>query len=102
MSENLSLYQTYIYKRSYARWNEAEGRRETWPEIVARYMNFIRWHMKENCDYDMEVDTFIELRDAILSMNVVPSMRCMMTAGKALEIDNAAGFNCSATACGTR
>lgn len=80
--------QTYVFKSRYARWLEAEGRRETWEETVTRYCDFWKARYPEQFPYD-------EVWNAIHSMEVMPSMRALMTAGPALERDNIAGFNCS-------
>ena len=81
-------YQTYIYKSRYAKWNDLEGRRENWNETVGRYTSFFRHRFP-----DLYPDTLIQR--AITNLDVMPSMRCMMTAGKALERDEIAGYNCS-------
>lgn len=82
-------YQKMIHQSRYARWNEKLQRRETWEETVQRYMDF--WDK----DGYLKPSEKEELRLAILNLEAMPSMRCMMTAGKALERDNVAGFNCS-------
>lgn len=82
-------YSKYIAASRYARWLPEEGRRETWPETVARYVNF--WANKDMVTQE-EAEAMYE---AIKDLKVVPSMRCLMTAGEALDRDNVAGFNCS-------
>jgi len=82
-------YQTMIHQSRYARFVEAENRRETWPETVDRYITFF-----EDRHGDSGVD-FEELRLAITALDVMPSMRALMTAGPALDRDNIAGYNCS-------
>jgi len=87
-----TLYQQFIHLSRYARWIEEEGRRETWVETVDRYIS----HMCEKkCKGKIPREVKKEIREAILSMKVMPSMRCMMTAGPALTRDEVAGFNCS-------
>ena len=82
-------YQSFIHKSRYARWLDTEGRRETWHETVSRYVDLV-------CETKgMDTDTREELYDAIVSLQVMPSMRAMMTAGPALQRDNTAGYNCS-------
>ena len=82
-------YQQYIAKSRYARYLPEEERRESWPETVERYIKF--WQSRGQLgDKDAA-----ELQHAIMSLQVMPSMRCLMTAGPALERDNVAGFNCS-------
>ena len=85
----MDQYQQFIHKSRYARWLPEEGRRETWEETVTRYVDFFkeRGQLKGK-DYSL-------LKEAILHLDVMPSMRCMMTAGEALDKDNVAGFNCS-------
>lgn len=83
----MDLYQEYIHKSRYARYLPDKQRRETWPETVARYIEFFRDKLDDK--------TAAKLEAAILNMDVMPSMRCLMTAGEALERDNVAGFNCS-------
>jgi len=82
-------YQAFIHTSRYARWLEKENRRESWLETVERYMdNVVRPKIGD--------DTYVnQIRDAILNLEVMPSMRAMMTAGPALERDNTAGYNCS-------
>lgn len=86
---NMDSYQQYIHKSRYARWLEDEGRRETWGETVKRYINF--WVDRGQLDVTLSS----ELYHAIYNLEVMPSMRCLMTAGEALDRDNMAGFNCS-------
>jgi len=95
MSKLPSLYQEFIHLSRYSRWNDTEKRRETWEETVDRYFNFFEQHLKERCDFSFKSDIKNELKDAILNLNVMPSMRCLMTAGAALERDEIAGYNCS-------
>lgn len=85
----MDQYQQFIHKSRYARWLPEHNRRETWTETVYRYVQF--WRDREQ----ITVKEGQKLYDAIHSQAVMPSMRCMMTAGVALEKDNVAGFNCS-------
>jgi len=87
-----TLYQSFIHKSRYARWLEEEGRRETWVETVDRYIGYM---VDKQCKGKIDNKTRAEVREGILSLRVMPSMRCMMTAGEALDHDNVAGFNCS-------
>ena len=82
-------YQNFIATSRYARWLDDEGRRETWSETVTRYVDY----MAEKVGLDS--DTAEEIWDAVHSLDVMPSMRALMTAGKALDRDNTAGYNCS-------
>jgi len=82
-------YQSFIHTSRYARWLDKEGRRESWSETVQRYMdNVVRPKLGS--------DTYVKgIEEAILNLEVMPSMRAVMTAGPALERDNTAGYNCS-------
>ena len=88
-------YQEFIHLSRYSRWLPEEGRRETWNETVSRYFNFFERHIKEMTNYDLEKDDRDALEEAVLSTKVMPSMRCLMTAGEALRRENIAGYNCS-------
>ena len=85
----MDAYQQYIHKSRYARYNPEEKRRETWEETVNRYVNY--WVDRASLD-DFEVS---EIFKSIHDLDVMPSMRALMTAGEALDRDNVAGFNCS-------
>ena len=80
-------YQAFIHKSRYAKYFDGKGR-ESWPETVSRYVsNVVHTKVDEQTTNDIE--------QAILNLEVMPSMRAMMTAGPALERDNTAGYNCS-------
>ena len=81
-------YQSFIHKSRYARWLDEEGRRESWAETVSRYITNI---VKPNID-DF---TAKEIEESILDLQVMPSMRSMMTAGPAADRDNTCMYNCS-------
>ena len=85
----LGTYEKFIASSRYARWMPKEDRRENWDETCRRYTDY--WLDKELIN-EKEAD---ELFRAVHEGLVMPSMRCMMTAGKALDRDNVAGFNCS-------
>jgi ribonucleoside-diphosphate reductase alpha chain len=89
MGKKMGVYESFIHKSRYARYLWEEGRRETWEETVLRYVNF--WKDKGMIN-DKEG---IEIANAIENLEVMPSMRSLMTAGPALDRDNMAGFNCS-------
>tara|TARA_R110000787_G_scaffold30072_3_gene81063 strand:+ start:1327 stop:3240 length:1914 start_codon:yes stop_codon:yes gene_type:complete len=86
-------YQTFIATSRYARWLDDEGRRETWGETVSRYINF----MSNNTTVPSAVskETWGEIEEAILNLEVMPSMRALMTAGDAAKRDNTCIYNCS-------
>ena len=86
-------YQNFIATSRYARWLDDEGRRETWGETVTRYVDYI-WD-RTNVDNIMNERTKKKIWNAIYNLEVMPSMRALMTAGKALDRDNTAGYNCS-------
>ena len=88
-------YQSFIHASRYARWIDEETRRESWNETVTRYFDFFEKHLKESCNYKLPKDLRKELESAVLNLEVMPSMRCLMTAGEALERDHVAGYNCS-------
>jgi ribonucleoside-diphosphate reductase alpha chain len=88
-------YSRFIALSRYARWLPEENRRETWDETVDRYFDFFDKHLKNKHDYAIPKKLRKELRDAVYNLDVMPSMRAMMTAGPALERCNVAGFNCS-------
>lgn len=81
----------FIYYRTYSRWIESEGRRETWVETVDRYMSF----MRENVDDRLTSEEYEEVRQAILAQRVMPSMRLMWSAGEACRKNHATAYNCS-------
>ena len=86
-------YQTYIHASRYARFNDSLGRRETWEETVDRLISFWRKRFPNR----VNPSTLEDLRSAILNLEVMPSMRTLMTAGEALDRDEVAAFNCSYT-----
>ncbi len=98
MSELPSLYQSFIHLSRYSRWLDDKGRRETWSETVARYFDFFEDHLKTECNYEVPADLRKQLETAVLNLEIMPSMRALMTAGEALRRDNIAGYNCSYTA----
>jgi ribonucleoside-triphosphate reductase (thioredoxin) len=82
-------YQAFIHTSRYARWLEDKGRRETWGETVERYVeNLVVPKVRDEIIVD-------EIEEAILGLELMPSMRAVMTAGVALDRDNTAGYNCS-------
>ena len=87
-------YQQFIHLSRYSRWLEKEGRRESWEETVERYFGFFDEHLKDR-KFDLDPALRQELKDAVLNLEIMPSMRSLMTAGEALRRDNTAGYNCS-------
>lgn len=90
-----SLYQQFIHLSRYSRWLPEQNRRETWDETVNRYFDFFQTHLKNRCDFSLSKKIVDELKEAVSALDVMPSMRCLMTAGPALERDETAGYNCS-------
>ena len=88
-------YQSFIHLSRYARWDYTKTRRETWEETVDRYFNFFKEHLKEYCNYELKDKEIKEIREAVVNLDIMPSMRCLMTAGEALKRENVAGYNCS-------
>ena len=91
----MTPYSEFIAKSRYSRFLPEMDRREHWEETVNRYTTFIYKHLQEKHDYKMSDELYRDIRDAIVGLEVMPSMRAIMTAGKALERDNTAGYNCS-------
>lgn len=83
----MDTYQKFIHLSRYARWDEETQKRESWEETVTRYLNY--WGDR------LSQEDYSELYKAIHSMEVMPSMRCLWSAGEALQKNNVAGFNCS-------
>ncbi len=81
----------FIYYRTYSRWIEEEGRRETWIETVNRYVDF----MRENLGKKLRDNEYQEIKEAILNHQVMPSMRLLWAAGKAARASNVSVYNCS-------
>ena len=88
----MDIYQQFIHKSRYARWLEDKNRRETWEETVKRYFDFFEKHLKGRKGIKEQRK---ELEEAVFKMEIMPSMRSLMTAGEALERDNVAGYNCA-------
>jgi len=78
-------YQSFIYLSRYSRWLEDEGRRETWDETVNRLITFFQNHVENNLGVKNQLDTkdWSTIKNSILSLEVMPSMRSLMTAGPA-------------------
>jgi len=84
------LYSEFIYKRTYSRWIEEESRRETWNETVNRYAKFFAPKVPIGLK-----DTFNQAMNQIATKDVMPSMRCLWSAGPALEDNHFAAYNCA-------
>ena len=88
-------YQNFIALSRYARWKEDEQRRETWPETVSRYFDYLTKHLKKKHKYTLADELRAELETAVLDQHIMPSMRALMTAGPALDRCHVGGYNCS-------
>jgi ribonucleoside-triphosphate reductase len=90
-----TTYQQFIHKSRYARWLDSEQRREDWHETVDRYVDFMVNQAKGKHQFDLPKKDVDDIREAILNLEIMPSMRAMMTSGPALARDNISGYNCS-------
>jgi ribonucleoside-diphosphate reductase alpha chain len=91
----MTPYNTFIAKSRYSRFLDDKNRREHWGETVARYFDFMEKHLATKQNYTLTPELRKELQDAVTHLDVVPSMRAVMTAGTALDRQNVAAFNCS-------
>lgn len=89
----MNLYQQYIAKSKYARYLDDKQRREHWPETVKRYFDFLSQHLSDMYSYDLSGEERRELEEAVLNLEVMPSMRLMMTAGEAAQRQNLSAYN---------
>jgi ribonucleoside-triphosphate reductase len=85
-------YMRFIHTSRYARWLETEGRRETWEETVRRYID---WMMTYVNGGGLSSKEWIDIEEAILQLEIMPSMRALMSAGPALDRTHVAGYNCA-------
>jgi ribonucleoside-diphosphate reductase alpha chain len=92
---DFTVYQQYIHKSRYARFLPEKNRREHWNETVQRYVDYMFTKVSTGQGWTVDQKLKQEVFDAIYNLEVMPSMRALMTAGKALDRDNVAGYNCS-------
>lgn len=83
-------YKEFIYKRTYARFLDKEGRREDWSETINRYKEFFSEKVPST-----HASAYEAAINEIVDFNVMPSMRALWTAGEALKRENIAGYNCA-------
>ena len=88
-------YQNFIALSRYARWKEEDQRRENWGETVDRYIDYMTLHLKKNYKYNMTRALTTMVRDQVMNLGVMPSMRALMTSGPALDRCHVGGYNCS-------
>ena len=91
----MDLYREFIALSRYARWLDEYNRRETWADTVTRFMEFIKKHLDANTSYKLDDELYMDIYSSIYNHEVMPSMRLLMTAGKAVELDNICAYNCS-------
>src|SRR6266850_728117 len=90
----MNVYETIIFKSRYARFLPDQNRREDWVETVSRFINCIK-KQSNKFGYDITEKELVEIGDAIYNLEVVPSMRLLMTSGEAVERDNICAYNCA-------
>lgn len=90
-----SIYEEFIFKSRYARWLEDENRRENWEETVSRLMVYYNEATDNAMDSAREAKVYEEVRSAIYNLEVMPSMRALMTAGPALDRCHVPAYNCA-------
>ena len=88
-------YQEFIFKSRYARWLEDEGRRENWDETVTRLVSYYHDKIDPSRDEVDKLNTMQEIWEAIYNLEVMPSMRALMTAGPALDRCHVPAYNCA-------
>ncbi len=87
----VSSYEEFIFYRTYSKWQDNLGRRETWIETIDRFMAY----MKENLGNKLSAKDFSELKEGILNQEICPSMRLLWSAGEACKKTNVWAYNCS-------
>jgi len=87
----VSSYEEFIFYRTYSKWQDSLGRRETWVETVDRFMAY----MKENLGKNFSEKDFTDVREGILKQDICPSMRLLWSSGQACEKTNVWAYNCS-------
>lgn len=88
-------FQNFIHLSRYARWSDEDQRRENWPETISRYVSFFKEYLNSKHDAAIGEDTASLMFQNIHDLKVMPSMRCLMSAGPSLARDHVAGYNCA-------
>jgi len=88
-------FQEFIFKSRYAKWKQDEKRREDWNETVTRLVEYYKSQISSTVDVDKHAETFREIYDAVYGLEVMPSMRALMTAGPALDRCHVPAYNCA-------
>ena len=83
-------FQQFIVTSRYCRWLDYEGRRETWDECVDRYFNYLNSRFPELSREEEEMEL---LSAAVKELKIFPSMRALMTAGPAADVDDVCTYN---------
>lgn len=86
-----SSYQEFIFYQFYSRWRDDLGRRETWLETIDRFMGYMHGKLGDKLT-DTEYE---EVRQAICSRDICPSMRLLWSAGEACDASNVCAYNCA-------
>lgn len=86
-----SVYEEFIYKSRYARWIESENRRENWPETVSRLVSYY----DKRTNGALTTTELGECYEAVYNLEVMPSMRALMTAGPAMDKNDICAYNCA-------
>lgn len=94
MEKAINDYQKFIAYSRYSRWLDSEQRRETWEEVCSRYVSWMQNRLEPG-EVRQANSLWNELYEAIRDLEVMPSMRCLMTAGPALDRTHVAGYNCA-------
>ena len=87
----VSSYEEFIFYRTYSKWQDDLGRRETWVETTDRFMGY----MKKNLGKKLSQKDFDDVREGILKQEVCPSMRLLWSSGDACDKTNVWAYNCS-------
>ncbi|MFA4975745.1 MAG: ATP cone domain-containing protein [Candidatus Paceibacterota bacterium] len=87
----VSSYEEFIFYRTYSKWQDGLGRRETWIETTDRFMAY----MKKNLGDKLSSKDFSDVREGILKQEICPSMRLLWSSGQACEKTNVWAYNCS-------
>ena len=88
-------YQQFIHLSRYARWDYDKGEEKHGTKQLRDTLLFLQEHLEKNHKFHLENGERVELENAVKELKVMPSMRCLMTAGPALEKENVSGYNCA-------
>ncbi len=87
----VSSYEEFIFYRTYSKWQDDLGRRETWIETIDRFMAY----MKKKLGDKMSLKDYADVKEGILKQEICPSMRLLWSAGEACDKTNVWAYNCS-------